>query len=51
MDYTDYLASRGYKRITVERTSKAPGDVVIHSSHVERIPDAPRKVVQMRRAK
>lgn len=29
MAYSDYLAQRGYRRVTVERTAKAAGDVVL----------------------
>lgn len=47
--YTDFLASRGYRRVTVERTSKQAGDIVLHrvDQPVERVPGA-RKVVQIR---
>lgn len=27
--YTDYLASRGYQRVTVERTTPRPGHLVL----------------------
>jgi len=31
MSYTDYLATRGYRRLVVERTEKQPGDIVLGS--------------------
>ena len=39
MSYQDFLAGRGYQRRTVERTAKAPGDLVLHHVHqpVERV--------------
>ena len=47
--YTDYLESRGYRRVPVERTSPQPGDIVIFNTRpAERVPAASR-VVAMRR--
>lgn len=52
MSYHDYLAARGYKRVVIERTDKAPGDLVLPNSNspAERIPAASR-VVAMRRSR
>lgn len=46
---TDFLATRGYRRVTVERTSKAPTDLVLHhnAKPVERIPE--RNIVPIAR--
>lgn len=46
MSYQTYLAARGYRRITVERTDKLPGDLVLPSAikPIERIPAASRVV-------
>lgn len=30
MSYSTYLATRGYRRVTVERTHKQPGDIILH---------------------
>ena len=51
MSYTDFLASRGYVRVTVERTNKAPGDRVLHrvDQPATTVPD--RNVVQIRSAR
>lgn len=53
MSYADYLASRGYHRVTIERTSKQPGDMVLNSSRApaERIAPAPNVVAMRRSAK
>lgn len=50
--YTDYLASRGYRRVIIERTDKAPGHLVLHRTDqpAERVPGQPN-VVAMRRRK
>lgn len=50
MSYQTYLAARGYRRITIERTDKLPGDLVLLSAikPLERIPAASR-VVSLRR--
>lgn len=49
--YNDYLAARGYRRVTVERTEPKPGDVVIFNTRpAERVKDASR-VVPMRKAR
>lgn len=47
--YTDFLAARGYRRVTVERTEKQPGDLVLHRTdrEAERVPG--RNVVALRR--
>lgn len=52
MSYADYLDSRGYRRITVERTAKRGGDLVLNDtrSPLERIEPA-QNVVAMRREK
>lgn len=49
MAYTDFLAARGYRRVTVERTHKAPGHLILHrvDQAAERVPGEQR-VVQMR---
>lgn len=49
MSYQTFLASRGYRRVTVERTSKSAGGIVLHrvDQPVELVPPA-RKVVQIR---
>lgn len=47
MSYQSFLASRGYKRVTVERTQKAAGDLVLHAGSIERIPDS--NVLRMKR--
>lgn len=49
MSYSAYLASRGYRRVTVERTHKAPGRLILHrvDQAAERVPGEQR-VVQMR---
>ena len=50
MAYSDFLASRGYSRVRVERTEKAPGDLVLHhvARPAERVPDAATTVIAMR---
>lgn len=50
MSYTDYLASRGYHRVTVERTEKLPGDLVLNrvDQPAEHTPQ-PAKVLPMKR--
>lgn len=47
MSYHDFLAARGYRRITVERTEKQPGDLVLHRTDrdAERVPG--RNVVKI----
>lgn len=47
MSYATYLAARGYTRVTVERTEKRPGDLVLGplARPVELVPDADRTVV------
>lgn len=47
--YQTFLASRGYRRATVERTAKQPGDIILHrvDQPAERVPGG-RKVVQIR---
>lgn len=49
MSYQTFLATRGYRRVTVERTDKQPGDLILHrvDQPAERIPAA-RKVVAIR---
>lgn len=49
MSYADFLAMRGYQRVTVQRTDKLPGHLVLHrvDQAAERVPGA-RKVVQIR---
>ena len=49
MSYQTFLASRGYRRVTVTRTQKSAGDIVLHrvDQPVERVPGR-AKVVQMR---
>lgn len=39
MSYQTFLASRGYRRVTVERTNKSAGDIVLHrvDQPVERV--------------
>jgi hypothetical protein len=48
--YTDFLAARGYRRVTVERTEKQPGDLVLSSAGIDRVPEQPN-VVALRRRK
>lgn len=49
--YTDYLESRGYRRVLVERTSPQPGDIIIHANRpAERVAAASR-VVAIRSAR
>lgn len=50
MSYHDYLAARGYRRVLIERTEKAPGDLVLNGAAVERVPAASR-VVAIRRTR
>jgi hypothetical protein len=52
MSYHDFLAARGYRRVTVERTEKQPGDLVLHRTDrdAERVPEASRVVAMRRRA-
>lgn len=49
MSYHDFLAARGYQRAVIQRTEKAPGDLVLHDicKPAQRIP-AQRKVIAMR---
>lgn len=47
MSYQQFLEARGYKRVTIEQTRKAPGDLVLHGSYVERIPES--NVLRMKR--
>ena len=44
--YSDYLASRGYTRVLIERTEKRPGDLVLASAtmQIERVPEETRVV-------
>ena len=46
MSYYDYLAARGYTRITIETTDKAPGDLVLRrlDMPIERVPEETRVV-------
>jgi hypothetical protein len=47
--YADVLASRGYVRVTVERTEKRPGDLVLgQNGAVERVPADEPTVVAIR---
>jgi hypothetical protein len=50
LDYSSFLASRGYVRVTVERTTKQPGDLILGSAGapVERVPDEQPTVVAIR---
>lgn len=42
LDYTDFLATRGWRRVLVERTLKAPGDLVLGSKECVRVPEVSR---------
>jgi hypothetical protein len=47
--YSSFLASRGYVRVTVERTTKQPGDLVLGANGVlEKVPDDQPTVVAIR---
>lgn len=35
--YQTVLAQRGYTRITIQRTRKSPGDLILNGNSVERV--------------